>query len=89
VIPPFHEAVDNAVQQLAPDGFMGATDFFVSGKYDTPMRQMAWGRRFFWRCARTPRLATRRALRAACCARARRAAAEGHARCPRASPPDR
>jgi hypothetical protein len=49
VIPPFHEAIDNAVEQLAPDGFLAATDFFVSGKYDTPMRQMPWGRRFFWR----------------------------------------
>lgn len=49
VIPPFHEAIDNAVLQLAPDGFLGAADFFVSGKYDTPMRQMHWGRRFFWR----------------------------------------
>jgi betaine lipid synthase len=49
VIPPFHEAIDNAVMQLAPDGFLGAADFFVSGKYDTPMRQMHWGRRFFWR----------------------------------------
>lgn len=49
MIPPFHEAIDNAVMQLAPDGFLGAADFFVSGKYDTPMRQMHWGRRFFWR----------------------------------------
>ena len=49
VIPPFHEAVDNAVLQLAPDGFLGAADFFVSGKYDTPMRQMHWGRWLFWR----------------------------------------
>lgn len=49
MIPPFHEAVDNAICQLAPDGFLGAADFFVSGKYDTPMRQMHWGRRFFWR----------------------------------------
>jgi hypothetical protein len=49
VIPPFHDAVENAVNQLAPDGFMGVTDFFVSAKYDTPMRQMHWARRFFWR----------------------------------------
>jgi hypothetical protein len=51
VIPPFHDAVDNAVGQLAQDGLLGVADFFVSGKYDTPMRQMHWGRRFFWRCA--------------------------------------
>lgn len=49
MIPPFHEAIDNAVLQLAPDGFLGAADFFVSGKYDTPMRQTHWGRRFSWR----------------------------------------
>lgn len=49
VIPPFHDAVDNAVAQLAADGLLGVADFFVSGKYDTPMRQMHWGRRFFWR----------------------------------------
>jgi hypothetical protein len=49
VIPPFHDAVDNAVGQLAQDGLLGVADFFVSGKYDTPMRQMHWGRRFFWR----------------------------------------
>ncbi|KAF6256794.1 hypothetical protein COO60DRAFT_1656840 [Scenedesmus sp. NREL 46B-D3] len=47
--PSFHDAVDNAVGQLAPDGLLGVADFFVSGKYDTPMRQMQWGRRFFWR----------------------------------------
>ncbi|WIA39165.1 hypothetical protein OEZ86_005292 [Tetradesmus obliquus] len=49
MIPPFHDAVDNAVGQLAQDGLLGVADFFVSGKYDTPMRQMHWGRRFFWR----------------------------------------
>jgi anti-sigma-K factor RskA len=43
--------VDNAVGQLAQDGLLGVADFFVSGKYDTPMRQMHWGRRFFWRWA--------------------------------------
>ncbi len=50
VIPPFHNAVDNAISMLAADGFLGVTDFFVSGKYDLPMRQMSWARRFFWRC---------------------------------------
>jgi hypothetical protein len=29
---------------------MGVADFFVSSKYDLPMRQMSWLRRFFWRC---------------------------------------
>lgn len=49
VIPPFHDAVDNAVAQLGPQGLLGVADFFVSSKYDTPMRQMHWARRFFWR----------------------------------------
>lgn len=49
VIPPFHDAVDNAVSWLASDGYLAIADFFVSGKYDTPMRQMRWARRFFWR----------------------------------------
>lgn len=50
MIPPFHNAVDNAISMLAQDGFLGVTDFFVSSKYDLPMRQMTWARRFFWRC---------------------------------------
>ena len=49
MIPPFHDAVDNAVSWLAPDGLLGVADFYVSGRYDTPMRQMPWARRFFWR----------------------------------------
>ncbi|KIY91411.1 betaine lipid synthase [Monoraphidium neglectum] len=49
MIPPFIDAVDNATSWLAPDGLMGVTDFFVSGRYDVPMRQMSWARRFFWR----------------------------------------
>lgn len=49
MIPPFHDAIDNAVSWLDPTGFLGVADFYVSGKYDTPMRQMHWGRRFFWR----------------------------------------
>jgi hypothetical protein len=49
VIPPFVDAVDNACSFLAPDGFLGVSDFFVSARYDVPMRQMSWGRRFFWR----------------------------------------
>jgi betaine lipid synthase len=49
VIPPFHNAIDNAISMLSPDGFLGVTDFFVSSKYDLPMRQMSWFRRFFWR----------------------------------------
>ncbi|GAX75478.1 hypothetical protein CEUSTIGMA_g2921.t1 [Chlamydomonas eustigma] len=49
MIPPFHNAIDNAISMLAPDGFLGVTDFFVSSKYDLPMRQMSWFRRFFWR----------------------------------------
>jgi len=49
VIPPFVDAIDNACSWLAPDGFLGVSDFFVSARYDVPMRQMSWGRRFFWR----------------------------------------
>jgi betaine lipid synthase len=50
MIPPFVDAVDNAVSWLHPaDGLLGVADFYVSGKYDLPMRQMPWARRFFWR----------------------------------------
>ena len=49
MIPPFVDAVDNAVGMLAPDGLVGVCDFFVSARYDVPMRQMPWARRFFWR----------------------------------------
>jgi betaine lipid synthase len=49
VIPPFIDAVDNAAEWLAPDGLMGVCDFYVSARYDVPMRQMPWARRFFWR----------------------------------------
>ena len=52
MIPPFHSAVDRAISYLDPvQGLLGITDFFVSAKYDLPLRQMAWARRFFWRCA--------------------------------------
>ncbi|WPT16758.1 hypothetical protein PSENEW3_00004766 [Picochlorum sp. SENEW3] len=51
MIPPFHAAVDRAVSYLDPeDGLLGVCDFFTGAKYDLPMRQMSWGRRFFWRC---------------------------------------
>ena len=51
VIPPFHSAVDRAISYLDPvQGLLGVTDFFVSAKYDLPLRQMIWARRFFWRC---------------------------------------
>ncbi len=49
VIPPFHDAVDNATSMLAQEGLLGITDFFVSSKFDSPMRQMSWARRMFWR----------------------------------------
>jgi betaine lipid synthase len=49
MIPPFIDAVDNATGWLAPDGLIGVTDFYVSSKYDLPLRQMPWQRRFFWR----------------------------------------
>lgn len=55
VIPPFHTAVDRAITYLDPvDGMLGVTDFYVPSRYDLPLRQMSWIRRFFWRCALTP-----------------------------------
>eukprot|EP01025_Chloroclados_australasicus_P048612 TRINITY_DN5514_c0_g1_i2.p1 TRINITY_DN5514_c0_g1~~TRINITY_DN5514_c0_g1_i2.p1 ORF type:complete len:667 (-),score=70.82 TRINITY_DN5514_c0_g1_i2:573-2573(-) len=49
MIPPFYGAVDKALEYLDPHGFLGIADFYVSGKWDLPMRQMSWARRFFWR----------------------------------------
>lgn len=49
MIPPFHDAVDQALKIMASDGLLGVADFYVSGKYDLPLRQMMWARRFFWR----------------------------------------
>mmetsp|Transcript_15720 Transcript_15720/g.51573 ORF Transcript_15720/g.51573 Transcript_15720/m.51573 type:complete len:706 (-) Transcript_15720:126-2243(-) len=49
MIPEFHEAVDNAISLLAPNGFLGVADFFVSSKYDLPLRQMGSIRRCFWK----------------------------------------
>lgn len=49
MIPPFIQAVDKASSYLDPKGLMGIADFYVSSKYDLPMRQMPWSRRFFWR----------------------------------------
>lgn len=49
MIPPFHDAIDRAVSYLCPKGFLGVADFYVSSKYDLPLRQMTWHRRFFWR----------------------------------------
>ena len=52
MIPPFHTAVDRAITYLDPvHGLLGVTDFFVPSRYDLPLRQMSWIRRFFWRCA--------------------------------------
>lgn len=51
VIPPFHDTVDKAISYLAEEGLVGVADFFVSSKWDLPLRQMPWARRFFWRCA--------------------------------------
>ena len=50
MIPPFHSAVDRAISYLDPKvGLLGVADFFVPSKYDLPLRQMTWLRRFFWR----------------------------------------
>jgi len=49
VIPPFHAAVDRAVTYLDQEtGLLGIADFYTSGRHDLPLRQMPWGRRFFW-----------------------------------------
>jgi len=49
MIPNFYAAVDNAVGFLKLDGYLGIADFFVSGRYDVPLRQMGWLSRWFWR----------------------------------------
>lgn len=49
VIPPFMDAVDNAVSMLAEDGILGVADFYTSGKYDLPNRQHSYRDRWFWR----------------------------------------
>ncbi|CAD7703949.1 unnamed protein product [Ostreobium quekettii] len=49
MIPPFHSAVDKAISYLSKSGYVGVCDFYVSSKYDLPLRQMSWFRRFFWR----------------------------------------
>jgi betaine lipid synthase len=50
MIPPFNSAIDQAISYLDPEeGLLGVADFYVSGKYDLPMRQLTWIRRFFWR----------------------------------------
>ena len=50
VIPPFHTAVDQAISYLHPvEGLLGVADFYVSGKYDLPMRQHSYLRRVFWK----------------------------------------
>ncbi|GFH11752.1 uncharacterized protein HaLaN_07305, partial [Haematococcus lacustris] len=49
MIPPFLAAVDQATSYLDLDGILGVADFYVSSRYDLPMRQMGWLRRFFWR----------------------------------------
>eukprot|EP00887_Chlorella_sp_A99_P007332 scaffold2.g7332.t1 len=50
MIPPFHAAVDRAVSYLdRSDGLLGVADFYASSRYDLPLRQQPWARRFFWR----------------------------------------
>jgi betaine lipid synthase len=50
MIPPFYAAVDRAISYLDPeDGLLGVCDFFTPSKFDLPMRQLGWARRFFWR----------------------------------------
>lgn len=55
MIPPFHSAVDRAISYLdSKVGLLGVADFFVPSKYDLPLRQMTWLRRFFWRYVTFP-----------------------------------
>lgn len=50
VIPDFLAAIDAAASYLDPSiGILGVTDFYVSSKFDFPLRQLSWVRRFFWR----------------------------------------
>ena len=50
MIPPFHTAVDQAISYLHPvEGLLGVADFYVSSKYDLPMRQHSYPRRVFWK----------------------------------------
>lgn len=49
MIPNFHAAVDRAVSFLDQDeGLLGICDFYTPSRYDLPLRQMSWARRFFW-----------------------------------------
>eukprot|EP00898_Chlorokybus_atmophyticus_P007323 jgi/Chlat1/7592/Chrsp63S07076 len=50
MIPPFHAAVDQAVSYLREGGFLSVADFYVSSKYDMPLRQHGTLQRWFWRC---------------------------------------
>ncbi len=50
MIPPFHAAVDRAISYLDRDvGLLAIADFYTSAKYDLPLRQQSFARRFFWR----------------------------------------
>ncbi|KAL6768795.1 BTA1 [Auxenochlorella protothecoides x Auxenochlorella symbiontica] len=50
MIPDFLAAIDAAASYLDPSiGILGVTDFYVSSKFDFPLRQLSWVRRFFWR----------------------------------------
>ena len=51
MIPPFHEAVDNAVSLLKPrsTSLLAVTDFYTSEKFDVPARQHGYATRTFWR----------------------------------------
>ena len=50
VIPPFLDAVDQALSYLDPAvGILGVADFYTSFKYDTTERQHGYLTRWFWR----------------------------------------
>ena len=50
MIPPFLDAVDQALSYLDPAvGILGVADFYTSFKYDTTERQHGYLTRWFWR----------------------------------------
>jgi S-adenosylmethionine-diacylgycerolhomoserine-N-methlytransferase len=49
MIPDWFAAIDNAIEMLAPGGFLAVVDFYVSRKYATQgLAQHGWFTRSFW-----------------------------------------
>lgn len=49
MIPPFYDAIDNAVSIMAENALFGVADFYVSDKFDAPSRQNSTISRLFWK----------------------------------------